>query len=221
MKPSAPGALWIKVCGLRSAEAIDAAARAGADAVGFVFHEPSPRHLAPAAARALAASVPPGLDKVAVFLHPSQQLVDEAIAAVRPDWVQVDMTDLPRLRIGPAARWLPVLRTGAAADGGNIDLRHFERVLLESGRSGEGERADWSEAARIAATAPVVLAGGLDASNVAEAIAAVRPAGVDVSSGVERARGVKDKAMIEDFVKAVRAAETRLAQAPSLGVPNR
>ena len=108
-------ALWIKICGLRSAAAIEVAAEAGADAVGFVFHAPSPRHLEPAAARALQAAVPPGIERVAVFLRPSQALVDAALEAIAPDWVQTDAGDLEHLRLPPGQRVLPVLRSGGSA----------------------------------------------------------------------------------------------------------
>jgi phosphoribosylanthranilate isomerase len=204
--------LWIKVCGLRTPEAISAAATAGADAVGFVFHEASPRNLRIDEARQLATSVPAGIEKVAVFLHPSQELLDAALAALQPDWVQTDVEDLAALRLSAAQRALPVLRTGqvsldAQADG----LGPSARFLLESGRSGAAERADWEVAARLASRGHLVLAGGLDAGNVAAAIAAVRPFGVDVSSGVESSRGVKDPRAIQEFVRAARAAEARLA----------
>jgi phosphoribosylanthranilate isomerase len=193
--------LWVKVCGLRTVEAIDAAADAGADAVGFVFHEPSPRHVAPADARSLAAAVPPGIEKVAVFLHPSQVLVDAAIDAIAPDWVQLDAEDLAGLRLPAGQKVLPVVRTGAAANHTEPAARRF---LLESSRSGSGERADWAAAAALASRGELVLAGGLDPANVREAIAAVQPFGVDVSSGVERERGVKDVSLIRSFVAAAR-----------------
>jgi phosphoribosylanthranilate isomerase len=203
---SAP--LWIKVCGLRSAEAIAAAAAAGADAVGFVFHAPSPRNLDPALARELAATVPPGVEKVAVFLRPTQAALDAALAAVRPDWVQADVEGLAGLVLPAGQRLLPVIRTGAHASPAIVGGTRF---LYEGVRSGVGERADWTTARTLAAAGELVLAGGLDAANVAEAVATVRPFGVDVSSGVERSPGTKDAALIREFVVAARAAEVRLA----------
>ena len=203
--------LWIKVCGLGTPEAIAAAATAGADAVGFVFHEASPRNVRVDEARQLAAAVPAGVEKVAVFLHPSQALVDAALAALQPDWVQTDVEDLATLRLPAAQRALPVLRTGQASLDAQAEGLGSSRFLLESGRSGAAERADWGMAARLASRGQLVLAGGLDAANVAAAIAAVRPFGVDVSSGVESSRGVKDPRAIHEFVRAARAAEARLA----------
>lgn len=194
-------ALWIKVCGLRSVEAIEAAVAAGVDAVGFVFHEPSPRNVSPETARVLAAAVPAHVEKVAVFLHPTQALLDAAIAAVRPQWVQADAADFERLKLPAGQRVLPVHRTGA---GLVADALRDRRFLLESVCSGAGERADWQAAAAVAGVGEMVLAGGLDAGNVGEAITTVRPFGVDVSSGVERERGVKDPALIHAFVSTAR-----------------
>jgi hypothetical protein len=91
--------LWIKICGIRSAADIEAAAAAGADALGFVFYEPSPRHLAIGAARMLQEAVPAHVERVAVFLHPSQAEVDAVIDALHPDWVQTDLQDLDGLRL--------------------------------------------------------------------------------------------------------------------------
>jgi phosphoribosylanthranilate isomerase len=199
--------LWIKICGLRTPAAIEVAAAAGADAVGFVFHDASPRNLSLAAARELQRAVPVGVERVAVFLHPSQALVDAVLDAVGPDWLQTDAGDLPGLRLPEGVRVLPVLRDGAADA-----VALPRRILFEGARSGAGERADWGSAATLAGATQLVLAGGLHPANVAEAVRAVRPFGVDVSSGVERERGVKDPALIHEFIRAAREAE----RAPSV-----
>jgi phosphoribosylanthranilate isomerase len=193
--------LWVKICGMRTREAIEAAAQAGADAVGFVFHEASPRNVTIESASALQSRVPAGLERVAVFLHPSQDLVDGVVAEIQPDWVQADAEDLATLRLPAGQRVLPVFRSGQARP----ELLP-RRCLLESARSGAGERADWQEAADITALTDVVLAGGLDADNVGEAVRRVRPFGVDVSSGVESGRGVKDVVKIREFIRAARTA---------------
>jgi phosphoribosylanthranilate isomerase len=213
--------LWIKICGMRTVADVEAAAAAGADALGFVFHEPSPRHLSAADARELRAAVPAEVACVAVFLRPSQEQVDAALEALRPDWLQADLADLGRLALPPGLRVLPVLRgigsepifprlarSGAKETGSESVFR----VLLEGATSGRGERADWAQARALAARCELVLAGGLDAGNVREAIRAVRPFGVDVSSGVERTRGVKDPACIREFVRAARVAEQDLPE---------
>lgn len=199
--------LWIKVCGLRTAAAIEVAADAGANAVGFVFHDASPRNLGLGAARDLQRAVPEGVERVAVFLHPSQALVDAVLAAIEPDWLQTDAGDLSRLRLPEGVRVLPVLRDDA------VEVAALPgRVLFEGARSGAGERADWRAAAALAGATQLVLAGGLHPANVAEAVRTVRPFGVDVSSGVERERGVKDAALIREFIRAARESE----RAPSV-----
>jgi len=197
--------LWIKICGLRTADAVEAAAVAGANAVGFVFHEASPRNLSLDAACELQQAVPRGIERVAVFLHPSQALVDAVLESVAPDWLQADADDLATLQLPAAQRVLPVLRSGS-----RMPESLPARCLLESARSGMGERADWSAAARLARVTQLVLAGGLHPANVAEAVLDVRPFGVDVSSGVERERGVKDAALINEFIRAARAAAQAL-----------
>jgi len=195
-------ALWIKICGLRTTAAIEVAAAAGANAVGFVFHDASPRNLPLAAARELQRAVPAGVERVAVFLHPSQALVNAVLAAIEPDWLQTDAGDLPGLRLPEGLRVLPVLRDGT------VDVAALpSRILFESARSGAGEQADWAAAGALARTTQLVLAGGLHPANVAEAVRTVRPFGVDVSSGVERERGVKDAALIHEFIRAAREAE--------------
>jgi phosphoribosylanthranilate isomerase len=204
--------LWVKICGLRERADVAVAAAAGADAVGLVFHAPSPRNVSLEQARELRASVPAGVDCVAVFLHPSQALVDAVLEAVRPDWLQADAEDLVSLRLPAEQRVLQVLRSGKAlAFEQRLRSNLPARCLFESARSGAGERADWSEAARLARRTQLVLAGGLESANVADAVRAVRPFGVDVSSGVERERGVKDAMRIREFIRAAREAERALS----------
>jgi phosphoribosylanthranilate isomerase len=193
--------IWVKICGLTSPEAVAAAVEAGADAVGFVFHPGSPRHLAPAAAAGLARAVPSGVLRVAVTRHPTQADVDAIVAVLRPDALQTDAADFDALRLPAALGRLPVLRTGTPPPAHLPD-----RCLYESADSGRGATADWREAAELGRRTELVLAGGLTAGNVAAAVAAVRPFGVDVSSGVERAPGRKDAGLIRDFIAAARAA---------------
>ena len=193
--------LWVKICGLTSADAVDAAIDAGADAVGFVFHAASPRHVAPATAAALARAVPTGVLRVAVTRHPTQAEVDAILAGFRPDVLQTDAGDLDALALPAALACLPVLRTGT-----ELPATLPRRCLYESADSGHGTTADWQAAGALARRTELVLAGGLSAANVALAIATVRPFGVDVSSGVESAPGRKDPRKIRDFIAAARAA---------------
>jgi phosphoribosylanthranilate isomerase len=193
--------IWVKICGLTSADAVAAAVAAGADAVGFVFHAASPRNVTPAAAAELVRAVPPGVLRVAVTRHPTQAEVDAIVAGFGPDVLQSDAADYAGLALPAGLGHLPVLRTGAA-----VPAVVPGRCLYESADSGRGATADWQAARALARRTEVVLAGGLSAANVAAAIGAVRPFGVDVSSGVEHAPGRKDVGKIRDFIAAARAA---------------
>lgn len=192
---------WIKICGLTTPDAVEAAVLAGVDAVGFVFHPPSPRDVSPARARALAAGVPRGVLRVAVAARPSQAQVDALVDALEPDVLQADADVLAALHLPPGLETLPVFRTGGA-----VPLRWPARFVYEGSTSGRGVRADWGAAREHARAGQLILAGGLSPDTVAAAVGAVAPYGVDVSSGVERTPGVKDPARIRAFVEAARAA---------------
>lgn len=194
--------MWLKICGMTSAAAVAAALEAGADAIGFVF-APSVRSLSPAAAAVLAAPARGRVRCVAVTLHPTQSEVDGILRSFRPDVLQGDATDLAALSLPEALERLPVVRQGA------VPAALPGRLLFEGPRSGAGTCSDWQEARQLAARTELVLAGGLNADNVADAIAAVQPFGVDVSSGVESRPGVKEAEKILRFAARVRAAATR------------
>jgi phosphoribosylanthranilate isomerase len=210
--------LWIKVCGLRTPADVAAACAAGADAIGFVF-APSVRRVSSAEATTAAAAAPANVQRVAVFLHPTQAELDEVLASFKPDIVQTDAADFATLQVPAGIAVLPVVRAGEsreqapshneASSAGSSSLP--TRCLVEGPRSGTGKVADWHAAAAMAARTQVVLAGGLQAGNVAAAVQAVRPWGVDVSSGVESAPGVKDAARIHEFVFAARQAHAAAA----------
>jgi phosphoribosylanthranilate isomerase len=196
-----PDRIFVKICGLNSAAAVAAAAEAGADAAGFVFAEHSPRRVTPGQARALAVELPPRVLRIAVFARPAADEVRAVCDAFEPQVVQADAASLRDIALPPGVRALPVVRDGE-------DWRGAEEwVLYESMHSGAGERADWRRAAELARRTRLILAGGLDARGVHEALRAVRPYGVDVSSGVEESRGVKSARLIHEFVAAVRDAE--------------
>jgi phosphoribosylanthranilate isomerase len=196
--------MWIKICGLTRADAIAAAVEAKVDAVGFVFAT-SPRRVTPGQAAELAALAPPGMLRVAVARQPPQTLVDEICRLLRPHYFQTDIEDLCALTIPPRVEALPVVRFGR-----RTPSPLPPRIVFEGPVSGSGELADWGRAAELARQTEVILAGGLSAHNVAAAIRAVRPFGVDVSSGVERVPGVKDPDKILEFVRAARVAAARL-----------
>jgi phosphoribosylanthranilate isomerase len=198
-------AIWVKICGLTTRDAVEAAVAAGADAVGFVF-APSKRQVTAALATQLAHGVPRRIPRVAVMLHPTQSQLDEVCSAFRPDVLQTDLEDLQTLRVPMGLTLMPVVRGGVGV-GLKADLqRKYQRVLFEGPVSGVGSTSDWHGAAQLARTTELVLAGGLNATNVADAIATVRPFGVDVSSGVEASPGIKDPARIHEFVQRARAA---------------
>ena len=196
--------MWLKICGITSEDAVEAALAARVDAIGFVL-APSVRRVEPAQAALLAAPARGRVALIAVTMHPSQPLVDEIVRVLRPDMLQSDLEDFDGLRLPDALARLPVLRTAAAA--GSASARALPaRVLFEGARSGSGEAADWQAAARMARRCELILAGGLNAHNVGAAVHAVRPYGVDVSSGVESAPGRKSAQKIAEFVQAAKAA---------------
>jgi phosphoribosylanthranilate isomerase len=192
--------LFVKICGLTTPEGVAAAAKAGADAAGFVF-SPSPRRVTPAQARKLAAALPAGIRRIAVFRHPPPGWIAQVLDQFSADCVQSDAADLPGVDLG-GAEALPVLRSGAP-----LPELLPELVLFEGPRSGAGRVADWAAAAGLAQRTRVILAGGLKVANLAEALTTVRPWGVDVSSGVESTPGIKDPALVAAFVAAARRAE--------------
>jgi phosphoribosylanthranilate isomerase len=196
--------MFIKICGITSADAVSAAAAVKVDAIGFVF-APSPRQVTPGQAAQLAALAPPGMLRIAVAQHPLQMKVDEICRVLKPDYFQTDVEDLRELRIPAHIKVLPVLRFGRKTPSPLPG-----RVVFEGPTSGIGELADWGRAAELARQTELILAGGLNAQNVTEAVQVVRPYGVDVSSGVEHDHGVKDPEKIYEFVRAARAAAANL-----------
>jgi phosphoribosylanthranilate isomerase len=202
--------MWIKICGMTTPEAVSAALDASVDAIGFVFAD-SPRQLTPQAAERLARPARGRLSCVAVTRHPTQAAMDEIVATFAPDLLQTDAADFAALRLPQGLARLPVMRAGEAAP-----PVLPPRLLFEGPASGAGKPTDWNAARSLARRTELILAGGLNAANVATALAAVEPFGVDVSSGVEARPGLKSPAEIVKFVAAVRAAGAgRAASAPA------
>jgi phosphoribosylanthranilate isomerase len=191
--------MWIKICGMTSAAAVEAALEARVDAIGFVFAA-SVRELTPAAAAALARPARGRVACVAVTRHPTQGAVDEIVRLLGPDLLQSDAEDFTALRLPSSLETLAVVR-----ESGAVPAPLPARVLYEGPASGRGQTVDWNAAGALARRTQLVLAGGLTEANVAQAIAAVDPYGIDVSSGVEERPGVKSPAAIMRFVAAVRA----------------
>lgn len=207
--PTASTDLRVKICGLTSEEAVDAAVSAGATHLGFVLAE-SPRRVSPERARALAERVPEHVMTVGVLRHPRPAELDAAMQAFGPDLIQTEV-DPVVLETVPTARLLPVLHDSSDLMEEALTLanrlgRPGPAILEAQGQGGRGVRPDWPRARTLSSTLRLLLAGGLTPGNVGEAIRTVRPWGVDVSSGVERQRGVKDPELIQRFVLEARSA---------------
>ena len=198
---------FIKICGMTDERAVAAALAAGADAIGFVF-APSVRQVSVEQAAMLAQPARGKVPCIAVTLHPDAGLLQEIFARFRPDVLQTDVEDLASIALPAGVKSWPVLR-GIASGLLPASFPADQPVLFEGPRSGTGKVADWSAARQLASTRRVILAGGLSQDNVDDAIAAVSPFGVDVSSGVEELPGCKSPALIESFVARARAAFAR------------
>jgi phosphoribosylanthranilate isomerase len=208
----------VKICGLTEPAGLAAAIAAGAAYVGFVFFPKSPRNLSIDAARDLALGVPPGVAKVALTVDATDDALDAILRAVPIDMLQLHGHESPaRVADVRARHGLPVMKALGVA--GEEDLPQVEayaavadQILVDAKPpkgadlpGGNGLAFDWRLVAGRRWPVPWMLAGGLTADNVAEAIRTAGAPGVDVSSGVERARGVKDPARIAAFVAAARA----------------
>ncbi|MDQ0511090.1 phosphoribosylanthranilate isomerase [Ancylobacter amanitiformis] len=220
-------ALEIKICGLSTPETLEAALGAGADMVGMVFFPPSPRHVDLATAQTLAARARGRARIVALTVDADDATLAAIVAAVRPDLLQLHGTESPeRLAILRARFGVPVMKAVGIAMPADLDRLaaydgRADRLLLDAKPpkgavlpGGNGVPFDWNLIAGRAFAAPFLLGGGLDPANVGAAVRLIRPDGVDVSSGVERAPGIKDPDRIAAFVRAARAADTA-ATAPA------
>lgn len=197
---SANSSLWVKICGLTTPAAVDAALAARVDAIGFVF-APSVRRVDPERALQLCAGVGHRVPRIAVFKRPSANDVANVIRVFRPDIVQLDVEAIDDAALPEGIDVLPVLRAGSPHP-----MPLPSRALFEGPASGTGRTTDWDEGRDLAERTEVILAGGLTPDNVAAAVRHVRPFGVDVSSGVESEPGVKSPELIARFVAAARAA---------------
>ncbi len=204
----------VKICGLNDAAGFDAAVAAGADWVGFVFFPASPRAVTPAQAAALSARHPGGPLRVGLFVDPSDSDIAAALAALPLDVLQLYVPPARAMQVRTTFG-LPVWRAVGVAGAAELPLgaEAVDGYVVEPkpppGATRPGGNAvslEWALLAGWQATLPWILAGGLTPDNVAEAIRAAGAAAVDVSSGVERARGVKDPALIAAFIAAARAA---------------
>jgi phosphoribosylanthranilate isomerase len=207
----------IKICGLTREVDVAAAVDAGADAIGLVFYERSPRHVTLDRAVALVRELPPFITPVGLFVNAPRDRIEAACAAIpglllqfHGDEVCADCESLQR----------PYLRAARMAEGFNLldfalKFSSAQAILLDAhveGYGGGGKVFDWS-AIPPNVSRPVVLSGGLSPANVIDGIVRVQPVAVDVSSGVEAAKGIKDAELVQRFCAAVREADARLEDA--------
>jgi len=202
----------VKICGITRPEDALAAARAGAHAVGFVFYEKSPRYVTPARAAEIARALPPFITAVALFVDARVEDVRKVLAEVPVALLQFHGSEEPAFCRQYGRPYVKAVRMKAG-----VDLLQYARdyhdaraLLLDNFvdglHGGSGTAFDWSLVPPDLPL-PVILSGGLTVENVAEAVRRVRPCAVDVSSGVESAKGVKDAARIAAFIKGVRNAD--------------
>lgn len=206
--------MWVKVCGLRDAVALDAAVAAGADAVGFVFAPASPRTVAPADAAMLVQRLSSQVETVGVF---RRQNIDDVVSMARAasvSTVQLHGDEPPSDFAVLRSHGFRIIRATSArtylneADATRAEYQE-DLLLIDAPTPGAGQTFDTSALVRTPPERDWILAGGLDPDNVIGLIDAVRPWGVDVSSGVESAPGVKDAELIRTFVSSVRGASNR------------
>jgi phosphoribosylanthranilate isomerase len=215
--------LLVKICGLKTPEALDAALDAGADMVGFVFFPPSPRNIGIEAARTLGERVNGRARKVALSVDATDAELDRAVEALKPDMLQLHGQETPERVTAVRSRFrLPVMKALPVEQKSDLaPIRLYEKVadwLLFDGRAprdatrpgGLGKTFDWRLLENLDLKIPFMLSGGLDSSNVAEASRITRAPAVDVSSGVERAPGEKDPEKIRAFIRAARGMPNEL-----------
>jgi len=212
--------LTVKICGLSTPETLDAALQEGAEMVGFVFFPPSPRHISLEIARELGRQASGHAVKVALTVDADDATLANIVETLRPDILQLHGKEtVARLRDIRQSFGLPVMKAmpvEAAAD--LLPLAGYaavaDRILFDARApkdatrpGGLGAVFDWRLLEKLDHKRPFMVSGGLNAGNVAEAVRVTRAGGVDVSSGVERAPGLKDPDMIRDFIRAARASE--------------
>jgi phosphoribosylanthranilate isomerase len=222
--------LIVKICGLSTRETLDVALDAAADMVGFVFFPPSPRHLGLEMARELGSRAKGRASKVALTVDADDAMLANIVEALQPDILQLHGKEtVARLRDVKQKFGLPVMKAIAVETSGDLaslpgyaavaDSILFDaRAPKEATRPGGlGAVFDWHVLENLDLKLPFMVSGGLNAGNVAEAVRVTRAGGVDVSSGVERAPGIKDPEMIRAFIRAARMAEQDAALAVAGG----
>jgi phosphoribosylanthranilate isomerase len=195
----------VKICGVRTLEEAEAAIEAGADALGFNFWPHSPRYIAPADATEITKRLSPLVTLIGVFVNERRERIVEIAALVGLQAIQLHGDEPPAFCNGfDSLRIIKALRVGAAFDCRVIEQYAVHMILLDTGIKGSyggtGHRFDWQVALEAKRYAPLMLAGGLRIDNVAEAITTVRPAAIDVCSGIEAEPGRKDLHKLREFM---------------------
>jgi phosphoribosylanthranilate isomerase len=217
----------IKICGLKTPAALEAALAAGADLVGFVFFPSSPRHIGFEAARMLGERVRTGARKVAVSVDANDELLKKCIDALKPDLLQLHGKETPeRVAVIRSRFGLPVMKALPVTERADLSSVHLYAkvadLLMFDARAprgatrpgGLGKAFDWCLLKNLELRVPFMLSGGLDAGNVGEALRTTCANGLDVSSGVERAPGEKDVDKIRAFIGAAREADSKMVSSP-------
>ncbi|MBA4036460.1 MAG: phosphoribosylanthranilate isomerase [Bradyrhizobium sp.] len=212
--------LLVKICGLSTRETLDAALVAGADMVGFVFFPPSPRHLSLETARELGHQAKGRAAKVALSVDADDATLENIVETLQPDLLQLHGKEtIARVRDIKAKFSLPVMKVIAVETSADLAVLPgyasvADRILFDARApkgatrpGGLGAVFDWNVLAKLELDLPYLVSGGLTADNLAEAVRVTRAGGIDVSSGVESAPGIKDPEMIRHFIRAARATE--------------
>lgn len=199
----------VKICGITNLEDALMAVEAGADALGFVFFQGSPRYISPPQAATIMKSLPPFVQTVGLFVNEELATVNLTADQCRLDLVQLHGEELPDYCDAVKRRVIKALRVKDASSLDVIPDYHVAACLLDAwstvAHGGTGTSFNWEIAAVAAAARSIILAGGLTSENVAEAVAIVKPYAVDVSSGVESAPGKKDAGLVNSFIRATRS----------------
>ncbi|MGN7437037.1 MAG: phosphoribosylanthranilate isomerase [Alcanivorax sp.] len=205
----------VKICGVKTPEALNAAIEAGARYIGFVFYPPSPRHIEIDTAKELAGMLPTGVRGVGLFVDPSDEELDAVLGKVQLDIIQLHNDETPaRVSEIKAKYHMPIIKAFPVREESDIahvgDYTDADWYLFDAKSAdpnmpgGTGKSFDWSILSEKTFDKPWMLSGGLSAENIADALTSLSPNAVDVSSGVERSRGVKDENKIRAFIEAVK-----------------
>ncbi len=206
----------VKICGITTIEDAEAAVSFGADAIGFIFYDKSPRFVSPEIAGEIIDHLPPFITRVGVFVNPTKDLVRETIDSIGLDRVQLHGNESPAFCQAYGDR---VIKAVQIKDADTLTLLEKYRVktfLLDSyapdSYGGTGQTFDWEWAVKAKEYGQIILSGGLNPENISEAIRIVTPYGVDISSGVEESPGKKDHKKIERLMDAIRRQESKFCQ---------